>query len=96
MNVRIRNLFRSAKPASQKTTRRGLRFERLERREVPAGLLAVGIDPGTGPLVALYHDTNNDGAPDSIRLPPFRCLIRPSKGAFTSRSDTLPAPSTSN
>ena len=91
MNVRIRNLFRSAKPASQKTTRRGLRFERLERREVPAGLLAVGIDPGTGPLVALYHDTNNDGAPDSapfatipVLNPSFKGSVHVAVGHFTS------------
>ncbi|HEY2827599.1 MAG TPA: hypothetical protein VGJ04_08375, partial [Pirellulales bacterium] len=83
MNVQLRNLFRSVKPASQKSTRRDLRFERLEHREVPAGLLAVGvISPGTGPVVALYHDTNDDTVPDSAPIATFPVLNPSFKGSI--------------
>src|SRR5262249_15358134 len=75
----------------QRSIRRGLRFERLERREVPAGLVAVGINPGTGPLVALYHDTHNDGTPDSapfatipVLNSSFQGSIHVAVGHFTS------------
>ena len=81
MNVRLRNLFRSVKPASQKSTRRGLRFERLERREVLAGLVAVGIGPDVGPLVALYHDTNSDGVPDGAPIETIPVLNLSFKGS---------------
>jgi hypothetical protein len=91
MNVQLHKLFSSVKPASQKSTCRGLRFERLERREVPAGLVAVGIGPGPGPVVALYHDTNNDGVPDGAPIetipvlnPSFKGGVHVAVGHFTS------------
>lgn len=60
--------------ATSPRARRPLRVERLESRWVPAGVLAVGSGPGLGPLVALYHDSNNDGIPDPTPYAVFAAL----------------------
>jgi hypothetical protein len=63
----------------------------LESRLTPAGVVVVGSGSGTGPLVALYHDSNNDGIPDPTPYAVFTALtpyfhggVRIAVGHFTS------------
>jgi hypothetical protein len=62
--------FASVQP--NKTRR--LVVEQLEDRVVPAGVIAVGSGPGVPPVVALFHDTNNDGVPDGAPYAQFSVL----------------------
>src|SRR5438874_1163062 len=74
-------------------TRRVLGIEQLDERVVPAGVIAVGAGPGGGGLVALFHDSNNDGIPDSTPYAVLPALdpgstraVRVAVGHFTSTS----------
>src|SRR5262245_10160877 len=89
----LRRAVSAAPRSSPRPARRMLEFERLEERTVPAGVIAVGTGAGVAPLVALFHDTNNDGVPDSaafavfpVLTPTFRGGVRVAVGHFTSAS----------
>lgn len=86
----LRKAVSSTPRSSPRPARRMLEFERLEERTVPAGVIAVGTGAGVAPLVALFHDTNNDGVPDSaafavfpVLTPAFRGGVRVAVGHFT-------------
>src|SRR4051794_18523962 len=72
----FKNLF-STPPVQRQTrqsARRVLQVEQLERRDTPAGVLAIGTGAGAEPVVALFHDTNNDGIPDGSPYAQFAVL----------------------
>ena len=90
-------VLRSLNPSRREARRpmqRVLQLEQLEGRVVPAGVIAVGSGAGAVPVVALFHDTNNDGSPDgvpyaeiSVLSPHFLGGVRVAVGNFVGDSN---------
>jgi hypothetical protein len=86
----LRSRFSPVRQATRRLARPVLNVERLDDRLAPAGVVAVGSGAGSGPIVALYHDTNSDGNPDgtpyatfSVLTPYFKGGVRVAVGHFT-------------